>query len=713
MILHLFLFTLTCCAALLLGVATKVFGLWTGAMPTFPTLVPALAVGFAAAWACGKWLPTRVGSKVCAGLSLAAAIVAFTIFGDTDALVRQWTLLSMRIGLTYDHWHAFVVKQAWLWLAPLAVLIPFVWSRNRVPHGRLTAFCGACVGLIAARCLAGRVTTVLLLDIALAGMLLAAPLWWVAECRTRWAKGGLFALTLILLVGWYYGSRHTAYELIGSVNPFATIAARDTSYLGTGSSGVALREGRVVRTVGQDEAAMLAAELVPALLKPAPNARIAARLQAGSPQVTTYETTTLKGLYDALLVELPPAWMAEEADYFKSAALESALTHLNDAGVLVYAMDARALDGRMVMERLGILRERLPHVQLWMTGVNQWQLVASRQPITTELSAITALMDRPDVAAALTRVRVAAPIFLLPSCITADFAAAEAALRDPIEPRIPAREHRHARTLLFDGQGGRRLLADFAQIYEAEMAWVTVSDETASEMRQILQTLRAARRKAMLGDFADAARNNPYDPFLLGLADRELRAGRDAEKLAEHEQALTFYGRAFALAQPSLEALLEAATIAQATGKADRAEPFYELAREIAPNDPSYLVQHATFLFRAARYAEAEALVKQVVARATTAQEIASARFFEARCIAHQAAREAEGLALARLIATTVQSQEDKDRYIPAYGQLLIDVGKLVEGLKVKQHYQAYNELLPPAPPPPPATPAPAAKEAK
>lgn len=691
------LFLLSLFATLFAGLAARIYTLWTGGLSPWPVAFPALLLGFAAAWLAARFAATRIGPKACAALGALVAILAFAAFGDTEAVVKAWTFLSMRMGLTYAAWHTFVLKRALLWFAPAAFALPFLWHRNGVPHGKRTVFVGACVGLILARLLAGRVPTVALLDLCLLGLLLAAPLWLAAECARRWAKGLAFALAVCLLLGWYFLSNRTAYEPLGNVNPFATIAARDSSYPGTGTAGVALREGRVVRTVGLDEASLLAAQLLPTLLRPAPEARIAVRPQAGAPALPTYETGALKGLYDALWVELPPAWVPDEADHFGASALDAALSHLKEDGLLIYALDARALDARMVVERLGLLRKSLPHAQLWMTGLNHWQIVASRKPITADFSALADLLDRPDVALALARANLLSPVFLLPSCVSADPAALEAALQEPIPPRIPRREHRHARELLFDGLGGRRLLADFARVYEAEMPWVIVPEATAGETRPILLALREARRKAMLGDYRDAAKANPTDPFLLGLADRELRAARDLEKLAEHQQALQGYIRAFALAQPSLPAVLEAATVARRAGKPERAEPFYRLAGELAPDALPYLIQYADFLFEAGRYAEAEALAKRVVAASRTPADIAASRFFEARCVARQRGREAEGLRMARLIAATVEGKEEQDRYIPAYGQLLIDLGRFVDGVNVKRHYQAYAELLPKA----------------
>lgn len=689
----LFLFSLF--SALLLGLAARLYGLWTGGMPLWPVTLPALSLGFCMAYGIARLAAGRAGPKTCATLGTLVAVAAFAAFGDTEAMVKTWTFLSMRVGLTYGAWHGFVLRQAILWVTPVAFALPFLWHRNGIQHGKLTVFAGSCVGLILARLLAGRVPTVSLFDLCLAGMSLSAPLWLAAECSRRWAKSLAFALAALLLFGWYFLSNRTGLELLSGVNPFATIAARDSLYAGVGTSGVALRDGRVVRAVGLDEASCLASQLIPAILRPTPKARIAVRPQAGAPALPSYETGALKGLYDALWVELPPAWLPEEADYFGAAALDAALGHLREDGLLIYALDARALDAHMLLERLGALRTRLPHAQLWMTGINQWQIVASRKPITTDFAAVADLLDRPEVSTALAAANLLSPVFLLPSCVSATPSAIEAALQEPIPPRIPHREHRHARALLFDGLGGRRLLADFAGVYDAEMPWVTVPDATASETRQILLALREARRKAMLGDYREASRGNPTDPFLLGLADRELRAARDLEKLAEHRQALQGYARAFALAQPGLPAVLEAAAVARKAGQPERAAPFYRLAGELAPDALPYLIQYADFLFESNRYAEAEALARRIVKASRTPADIASSRFFEARCIARQKGREAEGLRMARLIAATVDGKGEKDRYVPAYGQLLIDLGRFVDGVSVKRHYQAYGELLP------------------
>lgn len=697
----LFLYTLA--GAFLLFSAGRVYGQWTGGFALWPIVLPALIAGWVVGWALRRWAERRVGPRLLGAAALAVALASAFAFLLPAEAVRSWTLLSMRIGLTYEAWRGFVWGRAVLWFVPLAFLLPLLWVRGSAiaERGRLTVFVGVCVGFILGRIFVGHLPTFHLWTACVAALLLAGGVWLVAAFGRLWARI-LAALTgAACLCGsfvlWAVG--FSAADPLREVNPFAVIAARDVGYTGTGTEGFTLLEGRVVQAEDQDTAARAAAQFIPALLKPAPNARIAVRPIAAEPLLPAYEAGKLKGLYDAIWVELPPAWMPEEQDFFRAAALSAVLGNLQESGILVYALDARALDARMVMERVAVLRNHFEFVQVWMTGPNDWQLVASRKPITANLEELLALYDRPEVAEALLRVRLGAPVTLLPCCLAADARTLEAALAEPIKPRLPRREHLRARRLLFDREGGRRLLAAFAPLYDVEMPWVTVPSEAEAEFRELLGALRVARRQALEGKFAEAGRLNPLDPFLQSLAERELGVARAFEKLADTENALKAYNSAFALALPRLSDVLGAAELAKSTGQAERAEPYFRLAGSLAPEDPDYLSAYAAFLLEGKRFAEAERAATQALRQAAEADpaRLARLRFLVATCVARQAGREAEGLALARRVAAEATAQQDKDTYIPAYGQLLIDAGRAKAGLAVKFHYQAYGTLLPQA----------------
>ncbi len=688
----LFLYPLA--SALLVATASRIYAQWTGGFTSWFAIIPPLLIGACVAWLCARKTRRWAGERTCLGVALLVAILAFMAFGNTAQVVKEWTLLSLRIGLDYNAWHAFVARKAIFWLAPSMFLLPFLWLNNGVERGKLTVFFGFCSGLILARIGIGRIPTRWILDVSLLAMLMLPLLWGFSAYRRIWTKCALALLMLMLGAGWYFGSFRSARELLTEVNPFAPIAARDNLYTGEGTEGVTLREGRVLRVARIDRASRTASQLIPVLLKPNASARIAVRPQADDPLLPTFETGQLKGLYDALWVELPPAWMPDERDYFGGGALEAALTHLQPEGVLVYDMDAHALNARMVMERIGILKVRFPYVQIWVTGRNMWQLVASRKPITADLEQISALNDRAPIAQALLRANIDSPVTLLACCLSAQAQTLEERLVEPIAPKVRWQEAREARKLLFDGIGSQRLEEAFAPQMDSEMPWVKLPPALADSLKPTLALLREARALLFKGKYKEASQIAPCDPYLLGLADREISTAHAWEQLAEHEKALASYASAFVLAQPAMADVLDAASIAQRTAKPERAEVFYQFAEVLNPSDPKYLWQYVYYLLDHNRPADALPFAERGVEGADDPEERTLWQFCVAQCLTLQPKTKQEGLQRARAIAKSASTKFERDIYIPAYAKLLIETGDFVNGIRVKRHFQAYDELL-------------------
>lgn len=696
----LFLFSLF--AALLTGAAVPVYTHWTGGLPVWPIVLPAAIMGGSLAFILRRYAARFCGNKVCAGLAILGAIVAFAAFGDTAHDVDTWRLLSLRIGLEYAVWHKFVFGQALLWFGWAAFLLPFLLLRFEAPRSRLIVFAGTCCGLILARLFSGVIPTIRLYDIALAGCLHAAPLLLLSQCKGRVVRGVVITLMALLLTGWYFGMRRTTEELLKEVHPFAPIAARDGVYTGETDVGFTLKEGRVLRTAGLDTAAQLASQLLPALFFPQQNARFAYRLQVGEPALQGAETGKLNGKYQALWVELPPAWTATERDYYGKSALSSAKDHLTPDGILIYENDGHALDSRMLMERIAVFRKHFASVQLWMTSRNHWQLVASQSALTLDTTAMNTLLDRPEVAAVFAKANLDSPLSLLPCCFIADPKRLDDFLAEPVAPKLSRGSAGAARRLLFDGLGGQRLEAAFRPYYDMEMPWVNVPDAIASEMRLVLSTLRSARILALQGKLADASKANASDPYLQSLAERECFAARAFERMAEHDKALKLYNTAFSIAMPRVTDVVEAAEIARKSPDPSRAAPYFNLAVSLAPTSPNILMHRAEWLLECGKAAAAEADAREALQHFDTPErypaEIAQIMFFIARATVRQAGRTAEGLSLAKAV---IQSTEDKTllaTFVPAYGQMLIESGEPVLGVRVKRHWEAYGELLPEAP---------------
>lgn len=692
------LFVFSFCAALLVGAAMPVYTQWTGGLPMGPIVLPMAVMGATAAFVLGRYAARFCGNRVCAGLAIAGAVIAFMAFGDTVQTVDAWRLLALKIGLEYGTWHQFTFRAGLLWFGWAAVLLPFLWVRFQLPRAKLTLFVGLCCGLIVARIFNERLPTLWLYDVTLAGVLLSAAALAMAVCQTRWTRLAMGVVGVVLLVGWYFGMQRSTADLLRDVHPFAPIAARDGVYTGEKQEGFTFKEGRVIRTEGLDLASQTASQLIPTLFFPAETARIAVRSQTGSAVLEGVETGTLKGQYQALWVELPPAWMASERDYYGKAALQAALDHLTPDGILVYDNDAHALDAKALMTRLMVMRKTFTYVQLWMTSRNHWQIVASRVPFRIDTTALSVLLDREPIATAFAKANLDTPLALLSCCFIADTTRLDAFLVEEIKPSLPRGSAGAARRLLFDGIGSKRLEEAFQPYYDMEMPWVTVPDEIISELRLVLSTLRSARILAMQGKFAEASQANPTDPYLQSLAERECFAARAFEKMAEHDKALQLYNSAFSIAQPRVADVLEAASIAQTSGSPDRAGPYYDLALRLAPTSPDVLMRQATWLFENGHAAQAEQAARQALANIDRPtqypDETSAVMFFITRTLVAQPASQELGLELAQQVILSTKNPTLKARFIPIFGQMLIDSGNAVRGVRVKRHFEAYGELL-------------------
>lgn len=683
-------------AGLLLGAVKPVYALWTGGWGNGVYIVCALSVAFLLAWGAERLRWIRAAGWV----ALLGALCAGWAFADTEALSHGWEILSMKVfaanggpadGLTWELWRGTARFCGIFWFVPTAFALMFLWRSDTGTGGRFTVFAGGCVGLILARILSGRVPTVRLIDAAVTGMLLAAPLIIGAACARRRMLALCVPAAAVCVGGWWWLRVPAEAEPLERPY-FAAVATRDLNYLTLKRT---YRDGRVVRCDGIETAPQTAAQLIPLLLRPQDNARIAYRLAAGLP-IPADADTELKGLYDAIYVELPPAWMGSERDYFGTAAFAALTEHLQEDGIVVYALDARALDSRMLLERTAVMRTRFPYLQLWMTDPDLWLLAASRKPIRSEITAISDLLDRKDVRTALYGANIDSPLKLLSSCLTDDMAAIEAELEDPVAPSIPWRTSARARKLLFDGIGGGRLIRDFEPFRDYEMAWVEVP-EGLEDLRAVLSALQNARHLALSGKLAEAAAGNASDPYLLGLAERDIATARALVVLAKYREAVALFYNAFAIAAPRMADILEAARVATKGNEKAAAADFYRLAATVGPDDPAYLTQYMYYLAEIRDYAGSLRAAEAVVRVTGDADvRIASAALLQSARMMARLGRRQEALALAYELAQATMGTEEEAHYVTAYGDVLIDCGNPLRGVRVKDVYAASGKLLPP-----------------
>ncbi len=668
----------------------RVFDHWTGNYPVWHITSIAFVVGCIIAWVMQRFVARWVGRRVCAWLTVLIALIMCYTFANTAAVVESWRLITWRNDLTFDLWRTFILRNALLWFVPSFIALPILFTRNDVPRGKLTVFCGICCGIILARLFVGILPTIQLVDICLGGLLLLAFLLVGTTAQSRWTRGVAGLLFFFFGTAYYIGTVRSAQDLLADFHPFAYIAQRDSRYIGN-PAGFTLKDGRILRVEGFDEASLTASQALPLLFKPAANARIATRLQTGEPAFTFYETSELKGLYDALWIELPPAWLATEQDYFGSAALSAVIEHLHEDGILIYHMDARAMDETMLRSRTALLRKHFNHVHLWMTGLNQWQWVASRKPMTVSLQAIDALVDREAVMRPLQSVNIATPMTLLASCMLSDLSV--------LEQNTPAKmrfmERRFGRENLFDNAAGRRLIAAILPYYQTSAPWVVTHFPFEQEL---VETLRTAKKIALEGTLKEnpqeiirayqtASLTLAQDPFLLGLADHEFATARDWEALARYDAALQVYASTIAYVQPPLPIVLHAATLAHQNNYTALAIDFYRIAEDLAPENLSYLKSYVHFLRERKQFKDAEQICLRIlrVAAEESPEDVTMARFYLGVCIAQQPDRKQEGLDVLKAFMNGLKTDKERDAYTPAYAQFLIDMGNFKEGLEIRR----------------------------
>jgi tetratricopeptide (TPR) repeat protein len=440
-----------------------------------------------------------------------------------------------------------------------------------------------------------------------------------------------------------------------------------------------------------------ASQSIPLLLKPMINARIAAiPLKNTSCAYSFYATEPLDGQYDALWVEMPALTKDITTETFDSSIIQPYLPFLKEDGILELDFNARSLNTSRLLTRISILKGLLPNVQLWMTGQNRWQLVASKQPITTSYEAIATLFDREEVSTPMYQAGIPSPFALLVSCFTSD---ATPLMVETMPPFTAPCD-------------GRYLLQDFSACYDYEMPWVITPEEDKDLYNEILGTFRLGRRLAYAKDFKEASKLNAYDPYLIGLAQHERINAKYLVKLGKIDAALNSYNLSFTYAEPLMSDILEAADIAMLSGQPDRAKPYYDMAADMANNldkqNPFYtlyLKKHLKYLEATGEKVAAETAAINLALAAETDEERRFYQFEAARIYASfpktegedendVRAREDQALERAKRVLDATPEGDERRQRIQAYADLMKQTYRLQEGILIGLHVKKHGTLI-------------------
>lgn len=375
--------------ALLVGTLYRVYHLWTGGVPSWPVILSTSGIGLFI----GAILRHIANPRLDKIAAIGCTAIAFFLFWDVSTSITFWKNLFQNGTLTYTQWLHIIFTQAFLWFIPLVLWLTFAWMRNKQPKGRLSIFVSACIGIIFTHFLVGRIATALLILIALClmaeGLFVICSSTLTNESLRR--KLSMLTPLLACLIIVFSPTSHVCFTNHNGVSldfkkapeflafyPFAPIAAQERSTpLSSPSTEYHVQCGAYLRTDDPELKATLAlSQQLAYILKPAQENRHGFR-----PLVQA--TEEIKGQYDAFWIEIPPAWQADERDYFDKGVVKSLLDTVHENGYLIYHIDIRPLTFEALLTRAEALARYFPHVQLWITSTTHWQLVATRKALPT------------------------------------------------------------------------------------------------------------------------------------------------------------------------------------------------------------------------------------------------------------------------------------------------------------------------------------------
>lgn len=473
-------FSLSCITSLLYTIHQQ----WTGRLSAWPVLFGAALLG-----SLGAFLLRKRCCYLVNKISIVATLLLHLFFlWDVQGGLNTWTTFPTTMP-TFTAWQRMVLTQALLWLGPSILWILFNVSHTRQPKVRISILVASSLGILLQRTFLRYLEPLTLLLGAHLILLGGVTLFCIGENASKHQRWGRIALPL-LLVGLFAFTAPTLRQINTLPNPlhvvpFAPIAMRDTTQSPIANiTTQRIANGAFARTnTPEEKQALLASQSLALLFKPNQDARIAIRARANDnffPNADTGTTGKLVGAYDVLWIELPEAWQIEEADYFKSSVLQSLKPLLVEDGVLIYHLDVRPLTRASLLARAQAMANIFPHVQLWATSATHWQLLASKQPLTTaNHQALLALEQRPHIRELYTAHQMPPPFLLLAARVSSD-------LLSLIQPEerftLKGGEHKLARKVLFQPDTLRHDLESKHQlVFEWLNATASLSQHTIAE----------------------------------------------------------------------------------------------------------------------------------------------------------------------------------------------------------------------------------------
>ncbi len=493
-------------------------------------------------------------------------------------------------------------------------------------------------------------------------------------------------------------------------------------------------EGRPVMADTRFRTAQTAAAALPFILKPhgasfalsGPESWIYAlpmrRIAAGIPEATLYienrdlpakkqgenrvETPALEPKpHDALLIAPPPNWLRGAHAYTTAAYYKACARFLAPDGLLLVHLDTRGMNAEMIGRRLLALKQTYSTVQIWVTGINDWILAASRAPIAPPLSAMLERGDSPAVFKELLAggIRSIPQLLAANLCSGADVDRLLAAGNPAVTHKAPYTESHTAQRLLFEAGQGMRLFVPFEPFHTQSLSWIPPGDLEPAVAEGIIketERLIGARGWANLAvqllnqkntqealELASRIRAaNPNDMLMMEWADRIELDARHLFELAEYKRALAAYETILAISQGTPGQNFGAARAAQALGEKTKALAYFRAATDLAPDSDPYIFALAQAEVDCETYADAALHYDFLIQHARAQTDRHRAAFLKAQLLVkkenpHRDPQTAADTAL----ALCDETQWENPAYTYGLADILIEAGRVMEGVSLKR----------------------------
>lgn len=334
--------------------------------------------------------------------------------------------------------------------------------------------------------------------------------------------------------------------------------------------------------------------------------------------------------YDLIVFTPEPAYLRGSARFFSGSLLRKAAKSLNENGAVALHLDARALTCEAFATILAGMREVFPHIQVWSTGVHEWMIVGSNDPLRVKADKVLGIVNQNSVIKDFARAGKLS-VADVAACMVCDEIGVDRWL-DKHEKRVPlCKISWEAPRRVFSGVNALMSPVLFEKVRQLSVSgWLQQGDLDEGVYQALIDKVEkniAARLSAvmavatMAGDkpaeglrcAREAADVNPHDALLVQFSDTLELEGRRRISIGDYKGAVRCYENILSFNKDSPQAHYGMGYCLRANG--DTQNAYIHFARAVfgAPEQVNYRLEFAEVALSAGQFETADKQYKKVL----------------------------------------------------------------------------------------------------